>query len=81
VEPQPNTTQYWRCLNCGQVYFGDCPPDDLCPFCNDLTTWTQHAYAENSAPHASTNGHPASPDAATTPSDEEQQLPLFRDEK
>lgn len=29
---------YWRCPNCGQVHFGDHPPD-LCAFCRDFTTW------------------------------------------
>jgi rubredoxin len=28
----------WVCPNCGQMYFGDTPPD-LCDFCADFTTW------------------------------------------
>jgi rubredoxin len=28
----------WLCPNCGQMYFGDNPPD-LCDFCGDFTTW------------------------------------------
>jgi hypothetical protein len=29
---------YWMCPNCGQVHFGDVPPD-MCDFCQDFTTW------------------------------------------
>ncbi|HEX2618846.1 MAG TPA: hypothetical protein VHL11_01830 [Phototrophicaceae bacterium] len=29
---------YWRCPNCGQLQFGDTPPD-MCAFCRDFTTW------------------------------------------
>ncbi|MCU0499344.1 MAG: hypothetical protein MUF87_18495 [Anaerolineae bacterium] len=32
--------QYWRCPNCGQLHFGETPPD-MCAFCQDFTTW-QH---------------------------------------
>lgn len=33
-----STLHYWRCPNCGQVHFGETPPD-MCAFCNDFTTW------------------------------------------
>jgi hypothetical protein len=33
-----NSICYWRCPNCGQVHFGDTPPD-LCDYCRDFTTW------------------------------------------
>ncbi|MFZ4815599.1 MAG: hypothetical protein ACOYL5_13760 [Phototrophicaceae bacterium] len=28
----------WICPNCGQIYWGEAPPD-LCDFCGDFTTW------------------------------------------
>jgi hypothetical protein len=31
----------WKCPNCGQVHFGDVPPD-MCDFCRDFTTWQPH---------------------------------------
>lgn len=30
----------WRCPNCGQMYFGDDPPD-MCAMCRDFTTWQE----------------------------------------
>ncbi|MFZ4826809.1 MAG: hypothetical protein ACOYLB_05590 [Phototrophicaceae bacterium] len=38
--------QRWYCPNCGQVIFGETPPD-LCAFCKDFTTWKQF----NEQPH------------------------------
>ncbi|MBN8592636.1 MAG: hypothetical protein J0M33_12805 [Anaerolineae bacterium] len=28
----------WRCPNCGQLAFGQVPPEQ-CDFCQDFTTW------------------------------------------
>lgn len=35
---EPQSVMHWYCPNCGQIYFGDNPPD-MCDFCRDFTTW------------------------------------------
>lgn len=29
----------WVCPNCGQTYFSEDAPPDMCDFCSDFTTW------------------------------------------
>ncbi len=44
-EPAPDqaasTIVYYRCPNCGQLYFSDVDAalPDMCSRCNDMTTW------------------------------------------
>jgi hypothetical protein len=55
---------FWRCPNCGQVHFGDQPPD-MCAYCRDFTTWELiSGDVSGDAPPSPVN--PASPDPADT---------------
>lgn len=38
--PSRPCLKLWRCPNCGQMYFGDDPPD-MCAMCRDFTTWQE----------------------------------------
>jgi len=71
----PTPVPYWRCPNCGQVHFGDSPPD-MCAFCQDFTTWQR----------LEEDDIPTTPNLAATPSapsgdqaDSDTQLPLFKE--
>jgi len=43
------TAPYWQCPNCGQLCFGDLPPD-ICDYCRDFTTWRRADGSESDAP-------------------------------
>lgn len=40
VDCSSAAVKFWKCPNCGQMYFGDDPPD-MCAICQDFTTWRE----------------------------------------
>ncbi len=70
----------WRCPNCGQVHFGEDPPD-MCDFCQDFTTWGLiSGEAHGKPPHRPhTAPAQATPPNPTPAEDQTSQLSLFDD--
>ncbi|MEO0560888.1 MAG: hypothetical protein AAF125_02170 [Chloroflexota bacterium] len=56
----PSGIDCWVCPNCGQMYFGDDPPD-MCDYCEDFTTWRAVVMVQPSEPQ------PPYPNEKTSP--------------